>query len=80
MTGSDQGSTTNINRSGGADFNAGRDITVGGDVVGRDKTTSVNTGGRAHVAGNVNVSRGGEFVVRDKNGVSLKVRALKIRE
>ncbi len=37
MTDSDPDSITNINRSGGADLNAGRDITIGGDVVGRDK-------------------------------------------
>ena len=40
MTDSDPDSTTNINRSGGADLNAGRDITIGGDVVGRDKIVS----------------------------------------
>jgi hypothetical protein len=37
MTDSDPESTTNINRSGGADLNARGDITIGGDVVGRDK-------------------------------------------
>lgn len=41
MTDSDPGSTTNItNISGGADLNAGCDITVGGDVTGRDKLES----------------------------------------
>ena len=40
MAGSDPDSTTNINRSGGADLNAQGDITIGGDVVGRDKITS----------------------------------------
>jgi hypothetical protein len=29
-----------INRSGGADIDAGRDTTIGGDVVGRDKVQS----------------------------------------
>jgi hypothetical protein len=38
---SDQDITTNINRSGGADLNTGRDITVGGDVTGRDKITQI---------------------------------------
>ena len=71
---------TVTNISGGVNLDAQHDVNIGGDVVGRDKTTSVNTGGRAHVAGNVNVSRGGEFVGWDKNGVSVKVRALKIRE
>jgi WD40 repeat protein len=42
MTDSDPDSTTNINRSGGADLNAGRDITVGGDVIGRDKISVTN--------------------------------------
>jgi hypothetical protein len=37
MIDSDPDSATNINRSGGADLNAGRDINIGGDVVGRDK-------------------------------------------
>jgi hypothetical protein len=37
-TDSDQGLSTNINHSGGADLNAGRDTTIGGDVTGRDKT------------------------------------------
>jgi hypothetical protein len=42
MTNSDPDSTNNIaNRSGGADLNAGRDITIGGDVVGRDKVVSI---------------------------------------
>lgn len=39
MTESDPDSIANINRSGAADLNARRDITVGGDVVGRDKIT-----------------------------------------
>ena len=38
---SDQNITTNINRSGGVDFNTGRDIAVGGDVTGRDKITQI---------------------------------------
>lgn len=44
MTDSD--SSTNISRSGGTDLNAGHDITVGGDVVGRDKivSTTIYTG------------------------------------
>jgi WD40 repeat protein len=33
--------TTVTNVSGGADLNAGRDITIGGDVVGRDKVVSI---------------------------------------
>jgi hypothetical protein len=37
MTDSDPDSTTNISRSDGADLIAGRDITIGADVVGRDK-------------------------------------------
>lgn len=36
-TDSDQGSITDINHSGGADLNAGRDILIGGDVTGHDK-------------------------------------------
>ena len=40
MTDSDPDSITISNRSGGADLNAGRDLTIGGDVVGRDKITS----------------------------------------
>jgi WD40 repeat protein len=44
MADSDPDSITNINRSGGADLNAGRDLTIGGDVVGRDKITTVFTG------------------------------------
>ena len=36
-------SDTIENRSGGADLNAGRDITIGGDVVGRDKIVSIAT-------------------------------------
>ncbi len=43
MTDSDQDSTTHINRSGGADLNAGRDINVGGDAVGRDKIVTDNS-------------------------------------
>jgi len=39
MTDSDPDSPTITNRSGGADLNAGRDIIIGGDVVGRDKIT-----------------------------------------
>ncbi len=39
MTDSDPESITN--RSGGADLNAGRDLTVGGDVVGRDKINTI---------------------------------------
>jgi hypothetical protein len=38
---SDQDSTTDSNRSGGADLNAGRDLTIDGDVVGRDKIVSI---------------------------------------
>jgi len=34
---SDPTSTIITNQSGGADLNAGRDITIGGDLVGRDK-------------------------------------------
>ncbi len=52
------------NVSGGVNLDAQRDVTVGGDVVGRDKTTtSIDTGGGAHVAGDVNAT---EFVGRDK--------------
>jgi len=35
MTDSDPDSITISNQSGGADLNAGRDLTIGGDVVGR---------------------------------------------
>jgi hypothetical protein len=56
------------NRSGGVNFGKGN-ITVGGDVVGRDKVTkttqNINTGGGAYVGGDVNVSGGGKFVGRD---------------
>jgi hypothetical protein len=37
MTDSDPDSITISDQSDGADLNAGRDITIGGDVVGRDK-------------------------------------------
>ena len=40
MTDSDPDSTTSISRSGGADLNAQGNITVGGDVVGRDKIST----------------------------------------
>jgi hypothetical protein len=55
-------------RSGGVRFGSGN-VTIGGDVVGRDKiaktTQTISTGGGAYVGGNVNVSGGGKFVGRD---------------
>ena len=46
MTDSDPESTANINRSGGADLNAGRDINITGDVIGRDQI--IITGDQQH--------------------------------
>lgn len=65
---SDPSSTIITNQSGGADLNAGRDVTIGGDVTGRDKITSVNTGGGAHVEGDVQTA---EFVGRDKTIIQI---------
>ncbi len=57
---------TVVNRSGGVDFQA-QEVTIGGDLVRRDKiTTNIDTGGGAYLAGDVNVGIGGEFVGRDK--------------
>lgn len=51
--------------SGGVNVD-GQQVTIDGDVVGRDKTTnSINTKGGAYVGGNVNVGSG-EFVGHDK--------------
>ncbi len=52
---SDPDSTININRSGGADLDAGRDINVGGDVASRDKV--VNVAGD-NIAGDKNIFTG----------------------
>jgi len=41
---SDPDSTINLNRSGGADLNAEGDLTLGGDVVGRDRITIIRVG------------------------------------
>jgi hypothetical protein len=41
MTSSDQDPSTIINRSGGNELNTTGDITIGGDVVGRDKVTQI---------------------------------------
>jgi CHAT domain-containing protein len=56
------------NRSGGVNFGSGN-VTINGDVVGRDKKvkteTNINTGGGAYVGGDVNVSGSGKFIGRD---------------
>lgn len=60
-------SDENDDRSGGVKFGSGN-VTIGGDVVGRDKTTTtqnLNTGGGAYVGGSVTVSGSGKFVGRD---------------
>jgi len=56
MTDSDPDSITNINRSGGADLSAGRDINVDGDVAGRDiiKVTNITDAQQYDVHGLAN--------------------------
>ena len=55
MTDFDPDSITISNRSGGADLNAQGDITIGGDVVGRDKVVSI---AGDNVAGDKNIFTG----------------------
>src|SRR5512136_2449948 len=54
-------------RSGGADLTAQGDITVGGDVVGRDKTTTFDQRGQ-HVDRQINVA--GDYIAAPVPGVS----------
>ncbi len=54
--------------SRGVNVDAQRDVTIGGDVVGRDKissTQTTDTGGGANIGGNVTVEGGSEFAGRD---------------
>ena len=61
-------------RTGGADVNADQ-VSIGGDVVGRDKVTNVDqrvdTGGGAYIAGNITVEGQPKFVGRDDNSVTV---------
>jgi tetratricopeptide (TPR) repeat protein len=64
----DERSTSITSVSGGVNVEA-NEVTIGGDVVGRDKVSSTHntdTGGGANIGGNVTMSEASEFVGRDK--------------
>jgi tetratricopeptide (TPR) repeat protein len=67
--------TTSVtSTSGGVNVDAERDITIGGDVVGRDKITQVeqiNTGGGTYISESVEVNDHGTFAGRDMRTVNV---------
>ena len=80
---SDPSATNVTHQSGGADLNAGRDVNIGGDVVGRDKIVdeSTKTGDISNVSGvvavghNINVT-----VTSTSRGVTVEEYLAAVRD